>query len=196
MGFKNAIALTGGIATGKSSVCSVLKLFGYYIIDADKITRSVLHDNREKIAKLFGNEYMIDGEVDRKKLGDLIFGDKNERQKLEKLIHPLIRKIIKDEALKQEKFGVPYIIEIPLFFDRGGYDWIEKNILVYTPRSVQFDRLMSRSKISEQKAKNIIDAQMDIEEKVKLADFVIDNSKDLKHLQSEVQRAIDEYIKI
>ena len=196
MEFKNAIALTGGIATGKSSVCSILKLYGYHIIDADKIAHDVLHDNKDNIAQMFGDQFIIDDEVDRKKLGDLIFNNKSQRKKLENLLHPIIRQTIQQLAKEREKFQVPYILEIPLFFDKRGYNWIKRNILVYTPKEIQLQRLLNRAKISHEKAKNIIKSQMDIEEKRKLADFVIDNSKDLKHLQNEVERAINEYIKI
>ena len=196
MEFKNAIALTGGIATGKSSVCSILKLYGYHIIDADKIAHDVLHDHKDNIAQMFGDQFIIDDEVDRKKLGDLIFNNKYQRKKLENLLHPIIRQTIQQLAKEREKFQVPYILEIPLFFDKRGYNWIKRNILVYTPKEIQLQRLLNRAKISHEKAKNIIKSQMDIEEKRKLADFVIDNSKDLKHLQNEVERAINEYIKI
>ncbi len=196
MEFKNAIALTGGIATGKSSVCSILKLYGYHIIDADKIAHDVLHDNKDNIAQMFGDQFIIDDRVDRKKLGDLIFNNKSQRKKLENLLHPIIRQTIQQLAKEREKFQVPYILEIPLFFDKRGYNWIKRNILVYTPKEIQLQRLLNRAKISHEKAKNIIKSQMDIEEKRKLADFVIDNSKDLKHLQNEVERAINEYIKI
>ncbi len=196
MEFKNAIALTGGIATGKSSVCSILKLYGYHVIDADVIAKKALHDNKEQIMQLFGKEYITNNKVDRKKLSDLIFSDKSQREKLENLLHPIIRKNIKQESLNREKFNVPYIIEIPLFFDKGGYNWIKKNILVYTPKDIQLKRLINRSNISKSKAIKMINSQMDIDEKLKLADFVIDNSKDLKHLQCETQRAIDEYIKV
>ena len=96
--FKYAIALTGGIATGKSTVCNILKLYGFSIIDADEISHKVLEEQKEKIAKIFGKEYIKDNKVDRVALGKLIFSDKNSKKLLENLLHPLIKKTIEKES--------------------------------------------------------------------------------------------------
>ena len=188
--YKYAIALTGGIATGKSTVCNLLKLYGFAIIDADEIAHGVLDENYNKIEELFGKEFVKENRVDRKKLGSLIFGNNTQRLKLEKLLHPLIRKKIEILSEKLDSFKVPYFIDIPLFFEKKGYD-IKKSVLVYAPKDIQLQRLVKREGKSLKDAKKIVDVQMDIENKKELADFIVDNTKDLKHLQSEVERLVD-----
>ena len=197
--FKYAIALTGGIATGKSTVCNILKLYGFSIIDADKIAHKVLEEQKKTISKIFGKEYIKDNKVDRKKLAKLIFSDKDAKKSLEKLLHPLIKERIIEESLKLEKYKVPYIIDIPLFFETKNYP-IKRVMVVYAPKEIQLKRLMKREGLDEVEAKKRISSQIDIEEKKKLANFVIDNSKDLKHLQKEIEKFIqkveNEYSKI
>ncbi len=189
--FKNAILLTGGIATGKSSVCNFLKLHGFPIIDADKIAHEVLNESSSEIAKLFGEKFVKDGKVDRKALGELIFSSKEDKKALENLLHPKIKERIEEEALKLERYKVPYIVDIPLFFETGEKYKIEPVVVVYAPRETQLKRLIEREGYDEKHALERINAQIDIEEKKKRADFVIDNSKDIKHLQKEVDRFLD-----
>ena len=191
MEFKNAILLTGGIATGKSSVCNFLKLHGFSIIDADKIAHDVLDENASKISEMFGDEYVKDGRVDRRKLGELVFSDKDKKSSLEALLHPLIEDKIKKEALKLEKFNVPYIVDIPLFFETGKRYDIKPVVVVYAPKELQIERLVKREGYDLSHAKSRVEFQIDIEKKRQEADFVIDNSKDIKHLQKEVDRFLD-----
>lgn len=191
--FKNAIALTGGIATGKSTVCNLLKLHGFLIIDADKIAHKLLDKNHKQIAQLFGEQYVEDGKVLRKELGKIIFSNEENKAKLEALLHPLIKEEIIKESKIFEEQNKPYIIDIPLFFETMNYD-IEKSILVYTPKNLQIQRLQLRDNIDEKEAILKISNQMDIEEKKKLASFIIDNSKDLKHLQNEVENLIEQIL--
>lgn len=188
--YPNAIALTGGIATGKSTAANLLKLLGFHIIDADKVAHQVLDEEASQIAKFFGKRYVVDGKVDRKALGALVFGNKEERLKLEKLLHPRIKERILELASKEERFGVPYIVDIPLLFERGDYPF-EKVAVVYAPKELQIERLCKRERLSKEEAMLRLKAQMDIEEKKGLADYVIDNSKDLKHLQNEIDRFIE-----
>jgi dephospho-CoA kinase len=185
--FKNAIVLTGGIATGKSTVASLFMLHGFLIIDADKVAHEVLDEEVSTIESLFGKEYIKDQKVDRKKLGSLIFNDQKQKEKLEQFVHPLIKEKIIEKARVFEQENKPYLIDIPLFFEKGNYD-IETSIVVYTPKDIQIQRLMDRDKCSFDEALIKIENQMDIEEKKKKATIVIDNSSDLKNLQNEVER--------
>lgn len=185
--FKHAIALTGGIATGKSTVTSLFMLHGFLTIDADKIAHKLLNINSSEIAKLFGEEYVEKGIVLRKKLGFLIFNNEEEKIKLEKFIHPLIKEAIIEEAKVFESQNQPYLIDIPLFFEKQHYN-IEKSIVVYTSKDTQIHRLMKRDNSTKEEALSRINNQMDIEEKKNLATYVIDNTKDLKNLQNEVER--------
>jgi dephospho-CoA kinase len=193
--FKNAIVLTGGIATGKSTVANLFNLHGFLTIDADKIAHKLLDLHSDKIAELFGNQYVQNGQVIRKELGNLIFNNKEEKLKLEAFIHPLIKEeIVKEAALFEEK-NKPYLIDIPLFFENGNYD-IERSVVVYTPKDIQVKRLMKRDKSSEEEALSRINNQMDIEEKKQQAFYIIDNSKDLVSLIAEVERVKNEILKV
>ena len=189
--FKYAIALTGGIATGKSTVCNLFKLHGYLTIDADAIAHKLLDENSHKIADMFGKEYVEEGKVLRKKLGPIIFSNKENKEKLESFIHPLIAKEIEKESRTFEKASKPYFIDIPLFYEKMTYP-IKKSLVIYTPKEIQIKRLMHRDKIDEKEALLKISNQMDIEEKKTKADIVIDNSTNLKNLQKEVERVIKE----
>jgi len=188
--FEHAIALTGGIATGKSTVCNILKLYGFSIIDADKIAHEILEEQKDQIEKIFGKKYIKNGKVDRASLGKLIFSDKEAKKELEKLLHPLIKKRIENESLKLEKYKVPYIIDIPLFFETKNYP-IKKVVLVYAPKDIQLKRLIEREGLSKEEAIKRIDSQIDIEKKKEKATYIIDNSKDFKHLQKEVDKFVE-----
>ena len=188
--FKYAIALTGGIATGKSTVTSLFMLHGFLTIDADKIAHKLLNIHSSEIGQLFGEQYIEDGIVLRKKLGSLIFNDEKEKEKLEKFIHPLIKKAIIEEAKIFESQQTPYLIDIPLFFEKQHYN-IDKSIVVYTSKDTQIERLMKRDGSSKEDALSRINNQMDIEKKKDLADYVIDNMGNLKNLQKEVERVKD-----
>ncbi len=190
MAYKYAIALTGGIATGKSTVASLLALNGMRVIDADKISHEILDASREWVAQNFGEEYLTPKGVDRAKLGQLVFSDPQLRKKLEAYLHPKIKEAITKESEKQDSFGFPYLIDIPLFFENGNYP-IDKSVVVYTPEDIQLERFMKRNGYSKEESLKRIASQLPIEEKKKRATWVIDNSKDLKHLQNEVERFVE-----
>lgn len=191
--FKNAIALTGGIATGKSTVANLFMLHGFLTIDADEIAHKILDENTSTIISLFGEKYVKENKVLRKELGHLIFNNIEEKLKLEKFIHPLIKEEIIEKAKVFEKNNKPYLIDIPLFFENKGYD-IKGSIVVYTPKDIQIQRLTQRDKSTIKDATARINNQMNIEDKKKLATYVIDNSKDLTSLINEVDRVKKEVI--
>ncbi len=191
--FSNAIVLTGGIASGKSSVCSLLSLYGFKVIDADKIAHILLDQHSRIIAQMFGEKYIDGNKVDRKKLGTLIFNDKEQRRKLEKFLHPLIKEeLIKQSRLCESK-NIPYILEIPLFFEKRNYN-IDETVVVYCKKDQQIQRLLKRENFTHKECQNRLDAQMCLDEKKELSTYVIDNTKNLKHLQAEVDKFIS-YIK-
>lgn len=193
MPFEYAVALTGGIATGKSTTTMLLSLYGFRFIDADKIAHSMLDKHSDKIAQLFGDEFVVDGRVDRAKLGGMVFADNTKRRELESLLHPLIYEEIERLAIEQDKYQKPYIIDIPLFFEGDRYP-IEKSVVIYTPKAKQLERLVARDGYSLDEALKRIESQMDIEEKRQRATFVIDNSGDLKQLQGECDRVKEEIL--
>jgi len=190
MAFKYAVALTGGIGTGKSTASSLFMLNGFKIIDADKIAHSILDNSVSDIEKLFGSEFILkSNKVNRKLLGRLIFANKDEKTKLETFIHPKIFTAIKLESEKLDKFKFPYLIDIPLFFERKIYP-IQKSIVIYAPKDLQISRVIKRDGFSEIDAIQRIDSQMSIEEKKSLANIVIDNSGSLNNLQAEIERVV------
>ncbi|MEA3384325.1 MAG: dephospho-CoA kinase [Campylobacterota bacterium] len=193
--FKYAIALTGGIATGKSTVASLFMLHGFLTIDADKTAHKLLDLYYLDVEKLFGTQYIKDKKVLRKELGNLIFNNRDEKKKLENFIHPLIKEDIIKQARIFEEQKKPYLIDIPLFFENKNYD-ITNSIVVYTPKNIQIERLTKRDNSSKDDAISRINNQMDIEDKKNLADFIIDNSNDLKNLQKEVERVKKEILDI
>ncbi|MBU1667237.1 dephospho-CoA kinase [bacterium] len=198
MAFQYAVVLTGGIASGKSSVAVLFALDGFDLIDADKVAHDMLELHQEKIAQLFGSEYINEGKVDRKALGALIFSNPEEKKRLEALMHPLIFEEIKRQSEEKDLLKRPYIIDIPLFFETKRYP-IKESIVVYTPKEKQLERLMKRDDSTKEEAEQRINAQMSIEEKKQAATYLIDNSKDLKFLQDEYAKVknkiLDNYIK-
>jgi len=202
MAFEYAVALTGSIATGKSSVMKILSLYGFYFIDADKIAHQILDEQYQKIAQLFGGDLVKNDKVDRKSLGTIVFADPAKRKALEALLHPLIYDEIEKQATEQDKFKKPYIIDIPLFFEGGRYP-IERSLVIYTTKEQQLKRLMQRDGYNtEQQLKRLmqrdgyntedalkrISTQIDVDEKRKKATYIIDNTGDIEQLQQECER--------
>ena len=181
--FKNAIVLTGGIGTGKSTVATLLKLYGYKIIDADEISKKVFETKKDKIKEIFGT-------TDRKELRKIVFNDKEKLKILEDLILPEVKKEVLQKAALLEKDNVPYFVDLPLFFEKQNYDEFDKVLVVYAPKELQIQRVTKRDNVSKEDVKAILNNQMDIEEKKARANFIIDNSKDLKHLQKEIEKFI------
>lgn len=188
MNLKYAIALTGGIATGKSTVCKLLFLNGYRVVDADDIAHKLLDIHHLDIASMFGDEYVDNDKVIRSKLGQMIFHNQSQKNKLEQFLHPKIRIEILKQCQKLESLNFTYFVDIPLFFETNAYPEITKSVVVYTPYDEQLRRVMRRDNISEEFAKAKINSQMPIQEKMKLATYIVDNSKDLKHLQREIDK--------
>lgn len=193
MAFKYAIVLTGSIATGKSSTVKLLEASGFHIIDADKIAHKILDEQHEAIAEKFGETLVHEGKVDRKALGAIVFSDHKKRKELEALLHPLIYDEIERLSIEQDRLGKPYFIDIPLFFENKRYP-IEKSLVVYTTEEKQLERLMQREGYTKEEALNRIKAQIPVEEKRKLATYVIDNSGTLTQLEKECERVKEEIL--
>jgi len=187
MDFEYAVALTGGIASGKSTATIMLSLFGFRFIDADKIAHQIIETQHQEIINIFGESSIVDGKVDRKALGKIIFSNKEKKIELEELMHPLIYKEILAQSKKQDKHQKPYLIDIPLFFEKGNYP-IAESVVVYTPKSKQIERLMDRDKITKEEAIQKIESQMPINKKRDNATYIIDNSGDLKQLEIECEK--------
>ncbi len=190
MVLKNAIALTGGIGTGKSTTIKILESQGYQILDADKIAHQLLQEHRFKIAQHFGSEILEKDILNRKKLGVIVFQNANELKWLEDFLHPLIRECILQKAYELEKNHQAYFLDIPLFFEVGGKKCypVSKVVLIYAPRVLQIERLLERDKLKEAEILQRLACQIDIEQKRAMSDYIIDNSSSLKDLNEQVER--------
>jgi dephospho-CoA kinase len=193
MAFKHAIALTGSISTGKSTTVKLLEAAGFHIIDADTIAHQILDEQYQVIAEMFGEAFVKDGKVDRKALGSIVFSDEEKRKKLESLLHPLIYDEIKRLSIEEDKLGRPYFVDIPLFFESRRYP-IERSLVVYATEEQQLKRLINREGYTSEEALKRINAQMPVEEKRKLATYVIDNSGTLTQLGQECERVKKEIL--
>jgi dephospho-CoA kinase len=181
-----AIALTGGISTGKSTVCSVLRLMGFKIIDADSVAHEVLEEQHSALINHFGESCIANGKVNRKFIGNIVFNDAEEKKWLEALVHPLIREKILSQAKRSETQQIPYFIDIPLFFETKAYP-IKRSLLIYATKELQLDRLIKRDGFSAEEAQARIDSQMSIDEKRELATDIIENCEDVGTLMMKLE---------
>jgi dephospho-CoA kinase len=186
--------LTGGIATGKSTVSSILREAGAIIIDADTIARDAVQKNLpawHEIVRIFGEEVLLpNGEIDRAYLGGIVFRDSSKKDILNKLVHPhVIQKVAElIEKIGKESPESIVILDVPLLIEAGMDKGLEDVILVYTPEWIQIERLIERDGITEEEALLKIRSQMPIEDKRKVASVMIDNSGTL---QATRERALE-----
>lgn len=175
------VGLTGGIASGKSTVSAMFTSLNIPVVDADQISREVVEpgeDAYEEIRRVFGEEVLReDRTLNRKKLGSIIFADKEKREKLNEIVHPAVRK----EMLRQREYYANIgekciVLDIPLLFEGNLTGIVDKTLVVAVDEEVQLDRLMKRDQFPKENAKQRIQSQLPIREKVKLADAVIDNN--------------------
>ena len=197
------IGLTGGIATGKSTVSNILVQKGYSLIDADKIAREVVIINKPayiKIVEGFGEGILQDDKkVDRKVLGNIIFNNKEARDKLNNIIHPYIFETIKFNVDNLSNKAQIIFLDVPLLFEQ--YDlWEKYNIkfdeiwVVYVNKNVQIERLMKRDEISREEALKRIESQMPMDDKKARSSKTIDNSGDVEYLKKQIDELVSELI--
>ncbi|WP_102026811.1 dephospho-CoA kinase [Salirhabdus sp. Marseille-P4669] len=185
------IGLTGSIATGKSTVSNMLRELGIPIVDADQIAREVVKPGEvayEKIVKTFGDAIVqSDGLIDRKKLGAIVFSNDEQRKKLNAIVHPEVRKkmIMQREYYKEQGYKA-VILDIPLLFESGLTDYVEKTLVVYVEESTQLKRLMKRDNSTKEEALQRMQSQYPIKDKIKLADAVINNNGSLDETREQL----------
>lgn len=193
------IGLTGGIASGKSTVSNYLMHKGLKIIDADKIAREIVSVGSEgltAIADSFGDDIILeDGSLDRKKLGSIVFSDPDKLKMLNGITHPLINKKIIEYFEHFKDMGEEVIIfDCPLLFEGGYQSMCDETWLVAVEKDLQIERIILRDSISKEEALNIINSQMGIEEKKKLADRIIENNTDVLKLYDKIESILSEVI--
>lgn len=184
--------LTGGIASGKSTVSQLLVKHGALLVDADQVARDVVEQGQpalQEIVSYFGQAVLNeDGSLNRSALGTIVFSDKDKLAKLESITHPAIRERMFStiEQYKDEDPTAVIIADIPLLYETKQTDLYEAIIVVYVPREIQIKRLMERNNIAEEVATSRVDIQMDIELKRAQADYVIDNSGTLEQTEEQI----------
>lgn len=186
------IGLTGSIASGKSTVANILKQYGLPIVDADLVARKVVEKGEptlQKIVEAFGEDILTNtGEMDRAKVGAIVFHNEEKRKLLNSIIHPAIRAEMlrqRDELIQNGAKAV--VMDIPLLFESKLQHFVEKILVVTVDEHIQLERLMKRNNFTEEEAKARINSQMPLSEKVKQADAVIYNNGTLEETKKQVQ---------
>jgi dephospho-CoA kinase len=190
------IGLTGGIGSGKSSVASIFTLLGVEVIDADNIAREVTRPGAKaliEITQRFGDQILSpDGQLDRKGLGDIVFSDREQRLWLESLLHPEIRMRMDTQA---SECPDPYcILEIPLLLESGRHLDMTKVIVVHCPQNIRIQRLKDFRDMRTAAIEGVMQNQASDEERLAIADYVIDNSGDISDLNPQVNKVHDALI--
>ena len=177
------VGLTGSIAVGKSYVCEVFRELGAFVLDADQTAREVVQPETigfRKIVEHFGAEILQqNGELDRLKLGTIIFADASKRQLLNSIVHPLVHEAQAkwlEECERKNPDGIA-IIDAALMIESEGYKRFTKIIVVWCESDIQLNRLITRNNLTEAEALRRINSQMPQDDKKKYADFLIDTSK-------------------
>lgn len=190
------LGLTGSIATGKSTLSRLFKAYGFPIVDADVIAHEIVQPGTQGLTNIvthFGPTVLqSNGQLDRKKLGQLVFADPEKRALLNQLNGPLIRQEILDQVAKLKAQAAPLVIlDIPLLYESHYETHTDGVMIAYVPKALEIQRLMQRDNITEKAALQRIDSQMSIETKRKMADFCIDNTQDIAHSKAQIQRFLE-----
>lgn len=193
---QKVIGLTGGIGTGKSTVSELLAVHGFKIVDADIAAREAVEkgsEGLEQVRQVFGDEAIDEnGEMNRKYVGEIVFNDDKMREKLNQIIHPIVRDLMErqKEAYLKDSFNV--IMDIPLLFENNLQDTVDETWLVYASESIQVERLMERNDLTQEEAKARVYSQISIDKKRRMADRVIDNRGTLLELKQNLEALLME----
>ena len=188
------IGLTGGIACGKNKVADIFHELGFYTIDSDVISRKVMEKGESayiKIVEYFGFDILDENEnIIRKKLGSIVFTNKEKLKVLEEIVHPAIFDY--EKKLRSQIYGkddkAVIITHAAKMIESGSFTHYDALIVVTAEKNIQLERLIKRDNITYEQAQNILNNQLSNEERLKFADFIIDNSSDIVNLYKEVKR--------
>lgn len=175
------IGITGGIASGKSTISNIIRSLGFVVVDADIAAREVVMPGEpayQKIIETFGEEILLENkEINRAKLGSIIFHNEEKRLILNSIVHPAVRqKMLADKDAAIERGEKTVFMDIPLLFESKLTYMVDRTILVYVDENTQLKRLIERNQLSKEEALARIQSQMPLSEKKALADAVIDNN--------------------
>lgn len=190
------IGLTGGIASGKSTVSELLTAHGFKVVDADIASRQAVEKGTEGLARVkevFGDEAINeDGNMNRSYVGEVIFNQPEKRLILNEIVHPIVRDIMEKEKEEYLEQGYNVIMDIPLLFENDLQETVDEVWLVYTSESIQIDRLMERNDLSMEEAKARVYSQISIDKKRRMADHVIDNRDTKLELKQNLENLLFE----
>jgi len=186
------LAVTGGLASGKTSVCRILQELGAYTISADEIVHQLLSPHSElgkQIVEIFGRDIIKNASFDRKKIAEYVFADSAKLQKLEQLLHPTVLKTIQQtyQGLLTHNPPLLFVVEVPLLFEISAEDWFDAIIVVTTPESLARERFKIASGYPDEQFVQRSRRQLPVEEKVRRADYIIYNDGSMDHLKNQVK---------
>lgn len=192
-----SVGLTGNIASGKSTVAEFFSELGIDVIYADRISKELTSKNTpyyQDIISHFGSSVILqNGNLNRKRIRDIIFSSSNERLWLENLLHPAIRKKIEEQLVVCTS---PYcLIEIPLLFNKNHYPYLQKILLVIAPLESQLDRIIKRDHCTKEQALAILATQPNLEQRLEAADDILVNESGLSELKEKVSKLHKKYLK-
>ena len=196
------VGLTGGIASGKTTVAELLKEEGATTLDADQIARELVQPHRpawNELIRSFGKKILLkDGSIDRKKLAEKVFVDPDQRKRLNQILHPLITDEIERRIreIGQKDPEAIVVIDAPLLIEVGYHRRMDKLIVVISTQTEQIERLKVRDGINSEEALRILSSQMPLEEKAKFADFVIRNEGSVAEIRKRTKEVFQELKKI
>jgi len=196
------VGLTGGVASGKTAVSQVLKEEGAYIIDADQIARELVQPHTpawNELIRAFGQEILQeDGSIHRKKLADKVFAEPEQRKLLNQILHPRIKEEMdrRAKAIGEKDPEAIVVIDAPLIVELGEHREMDKLIVVTTTQMQQVERLKDRDGTSPDEALRIVSSQMPMEEKLKFADYVIQNEGSLEETKKRAEEIFKDLKKV
>ena len=194
------VGLTGGIASGKSTVSQMLADLGAVVIDADRIAKAVVRRGLpawQEICDTFGKGILLpDGEIDRAALGDIVFNDADRKEALNRIVHPRViaEYAARIEALEKKLPGALVIMDVPLLFESGMHQGLGEVIVVYVPEDVQLRRLMTRDRLPRADALARIRSQVPLEKKKQQATLLVDNTGTRENTRRQTHRIYDRLI--
>ena len=191
------IGLTGGIASGKSTAARILREMGHSVVDADALARLVVAKNGpayREVLSVFGPDFVDgNGDLDRKKLGQIVFPDKKKRVQLEQIVHPKVKSLalLEKSRLETEGKNIAFY-DVPLLYEKNLEAEFDAVLLIYAPESIQIERMMIRNGYSESEARERMQAQIPIEQKLLRSPHVVMNTGKIEDLKMEIKKILGE----
>jgi len=188
------LAITGNISAGKTLIESLLQKEGIITVDTDEIVHELLSQDKEIIEKV-NNLFDIDvkdndGKINRKKVGDIVFSDKKKLKQLEKILHPEVKKLI--DKIFQENINKKIVaVSVPQLYETGWEVYFDYVLLVIADDKIRIERLLKRNNLSKESAQKRLAAQISQEEKIKKADFVINNSEEVENTKLQLKKVLE-----